>query len=390
MRELKRIIFVIQSMGFGGAERSLLNLLHELPRDQYEVDLLLFRNQGSFLDQLPSWINVIEQPEGLKALYSPFSKAGKYKWMKLIGTAISKTLTRTKKESGAFRWKHFYQKKVGCVSNQYDVAVAFSGSEVMYYVHDCVFAEKKYVWIHNDYRAAQYTAKYDVSYFEHMDGIVSVSDECVSILKEEFPQYGQKIFKIENITSSAIVRRQAGVEKPAEYKSGGNILLSIGRMVPQKGFDLAISAAAIMKRKNIPFMWYILGDGALCETLKMQIQEENVGDCVVLLGTRSNPYPYIKNASIFVQTSRFEGKSVVLDETKILGIPIVATDYPTVRDQIVAEKEGVIAPMTPEGIAQTICELLGDTNKRECIHKYLLSCEYGNQDEIAKYMALLG
>lgn len=386
---MKRILFVIQTLSLGGAERSLVNLLHELSADQYEVDLVLFKKRGAFLDQIPSWVNILDVPEGLKELYSPLLQSGKYALAKMAGTISSRVLWRTRKKRAAFRWKYFYKNRILKLPVQYDVAIAYSGSEVQYFVRDCVCASKKIVWVHNDYRTAGYSRKDDMPYFADMDEIVSVSEACVDALKETFPEFVKKIRCIENITSSALVRKQAELYTPEEY-SDCYTLLSIGRMGPQKGFDMAISAAALMKKNNVPFHWYIIGEGKLRNKLEKQIREEHVEDCVILLGTRDNPYPYIKNCTILVQPSRFEGKSVVLDEAKILGTPIVATNYPTVRDQILEGHEGIITPMTPEGIAEEIQKLLEDSTLLAHIRDYLRSHEYGNQKEIKKYIELLG
>lgn len=383
---MKKLLFVIQTMSFGGAERSLVNLLHELPQEQYKVDLLLFKKKGAFLQQVPQWVNVLEIPYGLKQLYSSFRKSGKFFFVKLFGTVLSRLMWKTRKKRAAFRWIHFYKKVIPTIPTHYDVAVAYSGSEVQYLVRDCVNATRKIVWVHNDYRTAQYSKKDDLPYFADMDAIVSVSEECVNALYETFPQFAEKTYCVENITSSVLTRKQAEAFVPTEYAQNVPSLLSIGRMGPQKGFDMAISAAAIMKKMGIPFVWYIIGEGKWQEKLEKQIAEENVEDRVVLLGTRNNPYPYIQNCTILVQPSRFEGKSVVLDEAKILCKPIAATNYPTVRDQILEGKEGVIMDMTPEGIAQGLMQLLADSKKQEEIAEYLRNHEYGNQKEIEKYL----
>ena len=133
----------------------------------------------------------------------------------------------------------------------------------------------------------------------------------------------------------------------------------------------------------------MIGDGPLREKLMQQIQKHGVEDQFLLLGTRNNPYPYIKHCAFVVQPSRYEGKSVVLDEAKILEKPIVATDYPTVRDQIIADKEGIIAEMTAEGIAEAIQRMLSDHDLRQRITSYLASNEYGNSDEIEKYRKII-
>jgi len=386
---MKKLLFVIYSMGYGGAEKSLANLMNELPENIYEVDLLLFQKKGDFLTQLPSWVNVLDTPADMERLYAPIKKLGFRGFNKVLGTVCSRIARKSKKEQRAFRWKHFYSKKINKLDKHYDVAIAYSGSENMYFIRDKVDADKKLVWIHNDYRTAGYSKKDDLPYFENMDGIISVSKECVDVLKEEFPQHQDRMYYIENITSSAVVRKQAELFVPEEYTEDRNNLLSIGRLHPQKGFDLAIEAAAILKKNGINFCWYILGEGPLREKLTQQIQKFGVEDHFVLLGTRNNPYPYIKHCAFVVQPSRYEGKSVVLDETKILQKPIVATNYPTVWDQVLEDKEGIIADMTPEGIAQGIERMLSDHNLRQSIMQYLSSNEYGNSDEIHKYRKVI-
>ena len=90
-----------------------------------------------------------------------------------------------------------------------------------------------------------------------------------------------------------------------------------------------------------------------------------------------------------MQPSRYEGKSVVIDETKILKKPIVVTNYPTVKDQIMDGKEGMIVDMAPEGIAQGIISMLQNENLRNEYVNFLSSQEYGNQAEIEKYLELI-
>lgn len=386
---MKNILFVIYSMKYGGAERSLVNLLQELPEDKYKVDLLLFQKKGDFLLQLPQWVQVLDTPEDIERLYAPLRKTGLRGCRKLVGTVCSRIARRTKKSQAAYRWKHFYGPSIRPLQKHYDVAVAYAGSENLYFIRDKVSADKKLVWIHNDYRTAGYSKADDLPYFTDMDAIVSVSNECVDVLKEEFPQFAQKMYYVENITSSAVIRKQAALYQPQEYQKDCRNILSIGRLHPQKGFDMAIEAAAILKKSGLKFCWYIIGEGPLKESLQQKIREFAVEDCFVLLGTRNNPYPYIHNSLFVVQPSRYEGKSVVLDETKILAKPIVATAYPTVGDQVMEGKEGRIIPMTPEGIAQGVREMMEEETLREEIRSYLAQREYGNQSEVEKYMQLL-
>ncbi len=386
---MKKILFVIHSLGFGGAERALVNLLCELPRERFQVDLLLMQKQGDFLQQLPEWVNVLDTPEVLNRLYGPLKRAGRYWPAKLLGKLLSMAARRGRKARAAWRWKHVFRRLLPMLPGEYDAAVAFSGSEVQYYVADCVTAKRKIVFVHNDYRTANYSAADDAPYFARMDDIVSISEKCVEVLREVFPQDQDRMQYLENITSSAVVRARAQAFDPPEYGREGLQILSIGRLWSQKGFELAIDAAALLKARGLKYHWYVVGEGPLRPELEKQIAERGVTEEFRLLGTRSNPYPHIRCCDMLVQPSRYEGKSVVLDETKMLCKPIVATAYPTVADQVQDGMEGLVVPLSAQDVADGILRMAEDAELRERIVQYLQAHEYGNQDEVQKYIQLL-
>lgn len=287
-----------------------------------------------------------------------------------------------------FRWKYFYKKVIKKLDKEYDVAVSYISGEQTYYLVDKVNAKRKITWIHNDYQAAHHPKKYDESYFNKLDSIVTISKQCLKILNEEFPLLKNKCYYIANITSSNIVKKRAEEFYPKEYSKNVCKLLSIGRLSKQKGFDLAISATRILKDKKINFKWFIIGSGDLEKNLQKQIKENDVCDYIELIGVRENPYPYIKNCDAFIQTSRYEGKSVVIDECKMLAKPMILTNYPTVKDQISNENEALVAEMNPKGIAEKIELLIENEVLRKKMEKYLQQHEYGNQGEIRKYIDL--
>lgn len=387
---MKKILFVIPTLGGGGGERSLVNLLNELPKDKFEIDLLLFKKTGIFISQVPQEVNVLEQTPALKGLYASLGRAGIYLPRKIIGNVFSRIFENGMCAQKAFLWKHFYSPKIEKLNKEYDVAVGYLGGESTDYVLDKVKAKKKIHWVHNDYRKLGMSKKYDKDVFNKVSDIITISNECLEILEEEFPEYANKMQCIPNITSSKVIRNRANEFYPSEYMGIRNIILSVGRLSEQKGFDMAVKAAAKMKRDGYQFKWFIIGEGGLRGELETQIKKEGVEDYVILLGLRENPYPYIKNCTVFVQTSRFEGKSVVLDEAKILDKPIVVTNYPTVGDQIKNGIEGIVSELTPESIADSTEQMLKDDNLRIRIERYLNENEYGNSDEIVKYIQLFG
>ena len=381
---MKRILFVMMSLQSGGAEKSLVNLLNEMNPQKYEIDLLLFRKTGTFLSQVPSYVHICNIPAEINKLYGNISQAGNLLGTKIIGTLAAKVHESTPGARAGYRWEHYYTKKIPMLTKQYDVAFAYITGETMFYTVEKVQANRKICFVHNDYKTANHPKKYDYRYFEKLDGIASISKLCCDVLEEEFPEFSDKIWCIENITSSAVIKKRAVEFVPKEI-TGTNNILSVGRLMSQKGFDLAISAASILKKRNMDFHWYIVGDGELRKDLENQIENEGLQSEFTILGIKENPYPYIKACTIFAQTSRYEGKSVVLDEAKILAKPIVVTNYATVNDQIIDRREGIVVDMTPEGIANGIAELLGNKQLRKSLENYLSLHEYGNQREIEKY-----
>ena len=387
----KKVLFIMTSLYNGGAEKSLVNLLNEFDRDRFDVDLLLLKKKGIFLPQVPDWVNVLDTPAGIQLMYTPELIKGHYgaKALRLIVNGLVKLFIRRDCYARAYRWRLLYGRIIKELDKKYDIAVAYITGELLYLLCEKTKADRKVLWVHNDYLAEDQPKEFDLPYMKKVDAIVSISKKCVDTLKKVFPMFKDKIYEIHNITSSAVIKKQSEAFFPAEYNKGQFTIVSIGRLAEQKGFDMAIQAARILKDQKADLSWYILGSGALEKQLQQMIHKLEVGDVIHLIGGKENPYPYIKNADILVQSSRYEGKSVVLDEAKILGIPVVVTEYQTVRDQITDGLEGVIVPMSPEGIAQGIQEMQSNREKYDSIKAYLFAHEFGNQAEIGKYYSVL-
>ena len=155
-----------------------------------------------------------------------------------------------------------------------------------------------------------------------------------------------------------------------------------------KGFDLAIDAAALLKQRGLRFQWSIMGAGELKDALTAQIARRQVEDCVKLISARTNPCPYMLHADLLAQTSRREGKSMVLDEAKMIGVPILCTQYNTVGNQIRGIDEGMIVPISAEGIAQGVDALMRNEGLRQRMVAYQRAHDYDNRSELARYEKL--
>lgn len=396
-----KVLFVISALEAGGAEKSLINLLNLFDYNRYQVDLLLFKKEGIFMDQIPEEVRIIEAPDDLFYLYNIHGRQIKHALgafpsiiARITGTIYRNYFVRNKSYPGTqIRWNKFYKKHISIFNDEYDIAISYMHGEVMYYVAEKIKARKKITWVHNDYRALKLKPETDYPYLCSFDKIATISDECVDILIQVFPQIKDKVVSIPNLTSSSLIRKRAELYYPEEYKDSCNankvIILSIGRLNYQKGFDIAIKIAAEMKKRGLQFVWYIIGQGTEQEHLTELINQFGLKEEFVLLGIRENPYPYIKNADIIAQPSRYEGKSVVIDEAKILHKPIVVSDYATVRDQITNENEGIISKLEVENFAEALEKLIQSKDLRDNYEEYLNQHEYGNDSMVEMYYKLM-
>ena len=274
---------------------------------------------------------------------------------------------------------------------KYDAAIGYLEGKPNFFVADCVEAKVKIAYIHNDYRKLQLDPEFDKKIFDKMDFVVTVSDECKTVLENIFANSKEKIRVVHNITSAEILEKMS--EKiPEEFieKPNKKILLTVGRISQQKGYDIAIDAAEILHKKGYDFKWFSIGKGELREELEQRIKEKNLQEKFVFLGERANPYPYIAGCDIYVQSSYYEGKSIAIDESKCLEKPIVATKFTTVYDQLRDGETALLSEIDAMSVAEKIEQLLCDEALAKKLEENLKKEKHGNEEEIKKFYALLG
>lgn len=394
----KKLLFVIPSLEAGGAEKSLVNLLNTIDLKLYEVDLILFKNAGLFLKLLPTAVNIIPLEGDYKtftqSLFSSitdFITRGKFS---LAFSRIAFTFKNTtNKNSGIAEqkaWKNIV-KSIPKINKQYDAAIGFLEKSSIYFVVDCVTAKNKIGFVHNDYNQLDLDVPFDLAYFQKLNTIATVSEECKRVLQQNFPSQKEKVKVMYNIVSEKLIQEMAS--EKITIDDSKPILLSIGRLHPQKGFDLAIQAAKLLRNNDVDFIWYVIGEGAERPLLEKMISENRLQENFLLLGLKANPYPYMKAATIVVQSSRYEGKSIAIDEAKMLQKPIVVTNFTTAKDQIEHLKNGIITEMAPESLATALKSLLANPTLQKELSLHLskehLSRNFGTESEIETFYQIL-
>lgn len=392
-----KILIVIDSLKSGGAQKSLISFLSVFEKyieKDTTIDILLFNYEGVFLSQVPKYCNILSTPKDINSMSYPMNTKAFWNNCSLRGVIgkiswyVKKAFRKDNLSEQQALWQH-WKKFIKTNIKRYDVAISYLQGIPNYYVIDKVEATKKILYIHNEYQKLGFNEKFDDAYFSSADDIVTISDLCVGCFVKAFPNYEKKIKCVANISSKMMISKMAE-KKPEEYERVDTpIFVSIGRLSEQKRFDRAISAALILKNKGIDFRWFIIGTGPDKDKLINQIILGGLAEKVILLGVKSNPYPYIKYSDIFVQTSDFEGKSIVVDEAKILTKPIVVTNYATVGNSIQNNVTGIIVERSPEAVAEGIIGLLTSSGDKQRLINNLKSVKVDNEEEIEKYIDLL-
>lgn len=385
----KKVLFIIGSLQSGGVSKSMVSLLNAWDTEKYETSLLLCCKDGDvFSDYLPKNIQLIYNPV-IEHVMGGFSSL---KWLLAhgyfllcLGVLLRLILSRMSRPLAS----ELIARMMPVVSNvHYDLIVDYGGQQLLYYMVNKLSATKKVSFFHSDYSKWSFYYNADKKYYPLVDHIFTISQTCVDSLKHFFPNCADRVSIMENISSPTIIRLQS-LESIGEFKvqvdqmkaNGNTILCTIGHICRGKGFDFAIEASDILKRNGIHFKWIFIGK-VLEEDLLKLIADNGLDDNILLVGIQSNPYPYIGISDIFVHPSRFEGKSIALDEAKILCKPIVVTNFSTVGDQFENGKNGTICEMSGKAVANAIIELINDSSLQDSYRMYLESHIIDNSSEV--------
>lgn len=444
---MKKKIFIFNYfMYIGGAERALLGLLNAFDYTKYEVDLFLALHQGEFLHFIPKEVNLLPEDKMYASYAIPLKKV---LFSKTFPIGVARLIARWKfnkykKRKNLINSEASFQYIIREMmpflaminpNKEYDLAISFLAPHNI--VLDKVKAKKKICWIHTDYTQIDVNVDLELPVWSRYDYIASISTDVTRTFLQVFPSLKDKIVEIENILSPRFVRERADLENVQEEleQSKSINLLSIGRFSDAKNYDNVpdicsrmlriLNANALNENENenananqglrpanqapaanqgdsrltkpkaanqarSAIKWYIIGYGGGEELIRQKIREAGMENHVIILGKRSNPYPYIKACDIYVQPSRYEGKSVTVREAQMLGKPIVVTNYPTASSQIRDGVDGVIVPMDNEGCAQGIARVILDAPLRQRLTAHLATHDYGNEAEVDKIYSLLG
>ena len=394
-----RILILMHYMELGGAESALLGLLQSIDPDRAGVDVFIYSHRGELMDFLPTdKINLLPEIEAYSLTERPLSEVVKKGYWRLamarmIGRRHTTSFCKRHKDSdkpaecGTFFQQRATWKVLPKIqpNMEYDLAISFLTPH--FFVLNNVRAKKKVGWIHTDYTRILIDVDVEFKMWQRLDYIASISEEVGNRFCEVFPLLKSKIIQIENILNADFIRKRADEAKVTLCDDPTVVcLLTIGRFSPPKKMDEIPLICKKILEHGVSIKWFIIGYGSeeIEKIVRDNAEKEGVAENVVILGKKENPYPYIKACDIYVQPSRYEGKSITVREAQILCKPVIITNYPTAKSQVQDGVDGIIVSMDVNACAREMVGFIRDKEGRSQIVKYLDACDYGNEYEIEK------
>lgn len=355
-----KFLIQIPQLIFAGAEKVLVCFANDLVSRGHEVEILESYDRGYLKPQFDSKVTFhcicgkeytakyyasLAEIRDTKSILQKLKKCGKLVFSKLVG------------------YRRFAEKLAEeyYADKQYDVAINYLEIESPEFLRNAIHAKKYIQWYHTDVANLDDPESTDrlIPAFEKMDAIICVAESAKKSFVGRYPQLADKTHVIYNFFDVDLIQKEA--EEPFTYRaaeSGVPILLSVGRMTPQKRYLRFLDVLARLRAEGFRFQWYMLGDGQEKRAIEQKIEELHLEDCVFLEGLTDNPYKYMKYCDLFVLPSGWEGFPTVTVEAKILGCPVLATDVSGIREQLVHGKTGWIVENDENAIYEGLKYLL--------------------------------
>lgn len=335
---MKKILFFIPTLGGGGAEKVLVDLVNNMNYGKFDITLLTLFDDG---------VNKVR-------LNNKVKYCSVFKHIFRGNTYILKLFTPS-----------FLYRKM--IKENYDVVVSYLQSPVMRIVGGCKDKHTKLVsWIHNEFHDTKalerlYQSKIEfTTSIDRYDAFVFVAESARKDLISCCPQIEKKSYTLYNTVDSDTIRTRSAEEICMNLDDNVVKLISVGRFAKQKAFDRLIRIIARLRDNGYSVFLTILGDGELRKEYEELIDDLAMKEYIRLPGYKDNPYKYVHNSDLFVCSSLHEGLSTAVTESLIVGTPVITTECSGMRELLGNNEYGVITENSEEALYEGIKEIIDD------------------------------
>ena len=349
----KKILFVIDTLKGGGAEKVLYDILKNMDLLKYKTEIFLIKNEGFYIKKIKEL--------GVEINYLFNERKDLFN-----NILYKKTKSMIIKILRYFYCKYpFLIKKMRNIN--YDVEIAFLEGYSTVLIANRKNNSKKIAWVHIDLeKHKMISRKLERVSYRKVDQIICVSDDSKKSILNLYPENISKVQVIYNPIDKKNILKKASDKIEFSFDKNKINIITIGRLTYQKGYDILLQAHNELIKEGLDYNLIILGEGGEKSNLEKYINENNLENYTQLLGFKENPYPYLKEADIFVSSSRYEGYPLVLCEAVCLGKSIIATDCTGPKEILENGKYGLIAEVeNVEDLAEKIKKLILDKELRK-------------------------
>ena len=399
---MKKILITINTLGLAGAEVALLGLLGQLDPREYEVDLFVLTGQGELIHRVPEHVKLLNSrycdssvlsKEGRRhltktVLHALVCKGRMFTLFPYLCRHLFRQLGEGKLRPDKLLWR-VLSDGAPRFKEEYDLAIAYLEGGATYYVADHVKAKCKATFLHVDYSQAGYSRSLDRECYLNFDRVFTVSDEVKESFLKVYPECKDRTDVFHNILDQEEIRNKAKLPGGFTDDYKGKRILTVGRLTSQKAYEISIDAMKLLKDKGVAAKWYVLGEGDQRAMLTAKIQQLGLENDFILMGAVDNPYPYYAQTEIYVHATRFEGKSIAIQEAQTLGCATLVSDCSGNREQVTHGVDGLLCDLTPEGICAGIEELLNSEEKCQRYGQAAAAKSLANPEELRKLLDLV-
>ena len=382
----KKVAILLPWLKMGGTNKVAIRFMRELVK-YYDVTLILSQNIGELLEEIPKDVHVIiDKMKPFKEMF--MSDLSHLKMKYLFQDIIYYLKVKTGKDS-IDNLSYIVKRNLYITNEIFDCAISYHGQSperllnLIYRVH----SQKKVVWIHGEMGFSDNQCKRMEKYYKKMDHYFFVSEPTRNTFLQRIPVDIAKTTVYYNPLDKEEILLKSKELSDVNFSDKYTNIVTVGRVSSEKGQDMIPQIAKNLRKAGYAIRWYIIGDGPNLDKIKELIRKENVEEEVILLGVKSNPYPYMKACDIYVQPSYTEGYSTTICEAGILGKAIIGTKPSGgIRDQIVNGENGLIVNASIEGLEQGIVKLLRDPVLIKKIEQNILKKDFEGKGEIKKFI----
>lgn len=325
----RRFLFIAKDLSYGGAERALIDLLYALSLDSdNDISLFLYEHKGKWIDSIPRGVRVLEENKIYSLNLASFSKKVKsFCFKRVLVESLIKTLLGCFNDKKSRSWlsqvlRARYSWQYDKIEGEYDIACTFLGP---FNALDYVNAKVKLGWLHTDHSHLISWKCLELKMYRKVDTIVHVGENALSSFLSLFPELESKSEIIENVINYNAIIEKSIIDPLAP--SNCIKIVSIGRVVKQKGFNKIPHIAKSLAASKLNFKWIVVGDGPQMQELIQETKSMGISESVSFIGFDKNPYRYMKWAELCIQPSLYEGKSIAVREALLLGCQVLVPDF---------------------------------------------------------------